>query len=159
MGDPCKSLPQQVNTFSRYKCHIYLAFLHFCLFTSSLPYFHPPPASHLTNTNGGKKLSHLHSIRSPPLPSLKILNVYPPLPNLPVPLLSPGIHLQTIHHKTHILAWWYTCKKVTWLFFLRRMKKNCGTKKKSSIRSHHVLFHRVLSFQEMQYNKSKTHRV
>lgn len=55
MGDPCKSLPQQVNTFSRYKCHIYLAFLHFCLFTSSLPYFHPPPASHLTNTNGGKK--------------------------------------------------------------------------------------------------------
>ena len=51
-----------------------------------------------------------------------------PLPYSSHPSLSPGIHLQTIHHNTHILAWWYTCRNVTWLFFLRRMKKNCNRK-------------------------------
>lgn len=40
-------------------------------------------------------------------------------------LLEPlGTHLMPIHHSENIVEWWYTCRKVNWFSFLRKMKKN-----------------------------------
>ena len=33
-----------------------------------------------------------------------------------------GTYLAAIHQLMIIVEWWYTCRNVTWLFFLRRMK-------------------------------------
>ena len=36
-----------------------------------------------------------------------------------------GTYLAAIHQLMIIVEWWYTCRNVTWLFFLRRMKNTC----------------------------------
>lgn len=39
-------------------------------------------------------------------------------------LLDPlGTNLTPIHHNGNMVLWWYTCKNVNWLSFLRKMKK------------------------------------
>ncbi len=34
----------------------------------------------------------------------------------------PATHLMPIHHIVNMVQWWYTCKKLIWLNFLRKMK-------------------------------------
>lgn len=36
----------------------------------------------------------------------------------------PATHLMPIHQMGNIVAWWYTCKKLIWLFFFLSTKKN-----------------------------------
>ena len=56
----------------------------------------------------------------------------PPIPintmrcNLHCP---PATHLIPIHHRQTIVVWWYTWRKDTWLFFLRRRKNICQKNK------------------------------
>ena len=44
----------------------------------------------------------------------------------------PATHLIPIHHRQTIVVWWYTWRKDTWLFFLRR-RKNIYQKNKPQL--------------------------
>ena len=67
----------------------------------------------------GMSTDEFHSYSPPILTNTMRCNLHCP----------PATHLIPIHHRQTIVVWWYTWRKDTWLFFLRRRKNICQKNK------------------------------